>query len=132
MRIRTIFLCAVMALVLLAAGGCRAKLDKTKVAGLAYDFVMAQVVSLLDRGEFDKSRIPGLAVALSIEFVDTYSEEFPARYRDEVRSFLTSIIPKLIEDYMPGLGDGGGRDDDVRGLAVKMLVEEWNAYEDAK
>lgn len=125
------FLLIVLALMLLlGAVSCKAKLDKAKLAGLAFDFVMAQVVSLLDSGEFDPGTVPQLANDLAVEFVVVYADEVPERYRTEVKSFLVTIIPKLIADYMPGLGDDGGRDDDVvRAEAVEMILDNWNAYE---
>lgn len=130
MRIRTL-LAALVALLLLAAcvGGCKAKLDKAKIAGLAFDFVMANVVSLLDRGEFNPEGVGQLANDLAVEFVVVYSDEVPEKYRMEVKGFLLSIIPQLLSDYMPGLGPDDG---EMRAEAVAMMVERWKLYEAAQ
>lgn len=123
---RKLFIIAVvLVFAALSLNACKAELDKTKIAGLLVGFVVNYATGQdINLGSLDE-----LAVELSLTFVDAYSDEIPARYRDETLTFARTVIPKLIEDYgLSGLGLGDGDDEQMLADMIKVVLAEFEEF----
>jgi len=116
----------------LVCTSCKLQIDKVKIAGLLAGFVLDYAAG----NEIDLSDLDEMAIEISIEFMDAYADEIPARYRAETLAFAKFIIPNLIRDY--GLGtrrmttaaDGIAIEPVLQAEIAATLLEEFNEFHD--
>jgi len=109
----------------LAFGACKADLDKTKIAGQLAGFVFNYATGQ----EVPLDALDDLAIELSLSFVDAYSDEIPARYRDETLAFAKTMIPKLIRDYgLSGLGLGDEGEEDIMAEMTQRVLDDFEQF----
>jgi len=117
-------------LLLATTAGCKAQLDKAKIAGLLAGFV----IDYATEHEIDLSAVSDIAEELALGFVEGYADEIPARYRAETLAFARAVIPKLIRDWGAQMGDGKvlvlGPQAEDSGYEHSIAVYLLNEFED--
>ena len=122
---KLLILTVLLVIAALSFAACKAELDKTKLAGLLVGFV----VDYATGQELDLSALDDLAIELSLQFVDAYSDEIPARYREETVAFANGMIPKLIRDYgLSGLGAGDDDEEQMIADMTKIVLLEFDQF----
>jgi len=82
-------------LVMLSTCGCKANLDKTKIATLLASYI----IDIASGQEFDLGRIDAFAAEWAVQFVIDNKDAIPDKFEKEVIDFATAVIPLVFEEY---------------------------------
>lgn len=122
---RKLLILFVVAALLFATAGCKAQLDKVKIANLLTGFVL----DYASGNEIDIDAVHDIAGMLAISFVEAYADEIPAKYREETVAFAKVVIPMVIEEFDLGLGrEKRGGEADIEEVMAEYVLAKFELF----